>query len=240
MRITPFLLTTLVCLCVMNVKSFAQAVSPTASILDSASYHARVLHQEKEYQQLELFTGAVYDGYLRSIKGSPYFFSGDFAPINLKFRGVPYFDIPALYDKYIKTLIIKHYNGFTSLQLENEGIESFEINGHEFRHFRSGEIENLDQGIYRYLAKGQFTALTLDAVELNEKVAMTVEKEFLPKNEYYIIEGGKAYMIERKKDLLRTLNINSKELRQIGKENDYKWKRNKEKLIQITTEIKNK
>lgn len=240
MRITPFLLTTLVCFCIMNAKSFAQAGSPIASVLDSASYHARVLHQEKEFQQLELFTGAVYDGYLRSIKGSPYFLGDEFAPVNLKFRGVPYYGISALYDKYIKTLIIKHYNGFTSLQLENEGIESFEIKGNEFRHFRNGEIENLDQGIYRYLAKGQFTALVSDAVELNEKVAMTVEKEFIPKNEYYIIENGKAHVIERKKDLLRVLNMPSKELRQIGKEHEYNWKRNKEKLIQITTETKNK
>lgn len=234
------ILLTGVIILVLNTKSSAQNNSKFDEILSKSNYNARMVHQTQKYENLELFTGYIFEGYSKTIAGSPYFRTSAFTPTDIVFRGIHYFNIPAKYDAYIQTLIIQHSNGFTELRLENDGIESFTMYRSFFKHYRKGEVSGLLPDIYRHLADGKYTALVKDGIILDEKIAMTIEKEFNQKNYYFVIKDNQAHIIRSKKALIQVLGISSKEYNDIRKSENLKWKKNKESIIQLTTTYKNK
>ncbi len=222
----------------LHAALYAQS-NASQQISDSAVLNAKKFHQNSKYNSLEIFSGNVYNGYLKSTKGSPYYKYDDFVPANITFRGIEYFDMPVKYDVYIKTLILLHHNNFMNLIIENEGIEKFKIGNEEFVHIKQGEIRGILPTIYRYIDKGKYTVLVNDKVELVEKVNITIERDFIKKNEYFLLKDNQAYFIRSQKEFLKLMEITKKEFKSINKNFLFKSKINKEEYIKIVTSHKN-
>ncbi len=207
---------------------------------DSAIVATRLAHQQFMYNQAELYTGQLHEGYLRSIEGSPYFLTDEWVEGELDFRGVKYYNVKMKFDKYISALVVLHFNGYTPLEIEQDGIESFAILNHKFRKFGEEQSPNLPTGVYRILTEGAFTALVQDKVLLDEKVSRIVERSFIPKDVYYLLNPeGLAYYVTTKKDLRKILGITNKEYQSVMKPQDLSFKKDKGAIIKIVTEYKN-
>lgn len=239
MRIYKKILSLAILVQLCSLSLTAQTSQRLSNYLDSALYNAKLLHQNQNFTTLEIFTGAMYEGYSKNIEGTPYFYSSDWFPTNIKFRGVQYYEILAKYDMHVKTLIVLHPNNITGIQLENEGIESFEISKYRFQHFKQDDVVNLDPGIYRMIEEGKYSVVLNESVRIDERITQTIERSFLKENYFFVIKDNEAYYINSKKFFLKLIGLENKKFNQLKRENKYSWKKNREELIKLSAQFVN-
>ncbi|WP_297336824.1 hypothetical protein [Algoriphagus sp.] len=194
---------------VLTVSSLAQTVNENLANLDQ--------YQEQLPFFQELITGAQYPEPPRNHEGFPFLETRSFQNGGLTINRVFYPDVPLLYDIRFDQLVTFHPLFSQKLLINPDKIDAFVLaDGREFiqlkgneRYFynRNGFYELIETGSFRLLSKHYKEEKP--AREVGEFVAYYVEYE-----DFFLEKEGVFFPIRKKKDAIKLLQIEKKEVRE--------------------------
>lgn len=194
---------------VLTVCSIAQTINENLANLDQ--------YQEQLPFFQELITGAQYPEPPRNHDGFPFLDTRAFQNGGLTINRVFYPDVPLLYDIRYDQLVTFHPIFSQKLLINPDKIDAFVLaDGREFiqmkgneRYFynRNGFYELIETGSYRLLSKHYKEEKP--AREVGEFVAYYVEYE-----DFFLEKEGEFFPIRKKKDAIKLLQIEKKEVRE--------------------------
>ncbi|MBC7923212.1 MAG: hypothetical protein H7Z75_19205, partial [Ferruginibacter sp.] len=135
------------------------AESDTAFLRKSLAY-ATDLYTQAIGVHSSLYNGSQHVGYDPHVRSHPYLESDDWQAGSVRYDGVWYRDVSALYDIVGDELIIQHYNRGFEIQLLREKISHFSLPNHTFvRLVPDSTNAALRAGFYDQLYDGKVAVL---------------------------------------------------------------------------------
>lgn len=199
--------------------------------LDSLSY----THQG---ETPGVYNGRVFYGY-PLIGGHAFYASKNWQKGSVLYDGVWYHDINMMYDIHKEILIVQHPT-LIPIQLFSERIKQFNIGEQIFIRLNPDKDNIIRTGFYQQLTNGKVVILALRLKRIEESVAsMTLEKNFLQFDFYYALKDGKYHEIKKQNSLLDLLKDKRQAIMKHLKQQDLKFRQDKEKTIVQTVQFYN-
>jgi len=226
----------------LPLSSFAQVSTKDSSIRAMAVYNAVQQYQRTVTVESPLYNGQEYIEYESQLHtGHPFFEERDFHPASIMYDNILYENIPFKYDLIKKKLVIRSPVGGFSINILDNKVSSFEVQGHQFVRLTkdSSGRKALTTGFYDLLYNGRKTQLLkkeskkiLEELTIMDGIKRTVTDDAA----YYLQKGGTYSTINSKKQALELLKDRKTELKQYIRKNKLKFRANKENdLVKLVT-----
>jgi hypothetical protein len=214
---------------------FSPAAKGQPGADDSIYYHEAISNAKDVYlknigSQAAWMNGRINVPYNYTFeKGDPYYKSSAFINSTLIYEGISYPGTPLLYDELKSKLVAFGMQG--RIELPSEQVDGFIIDGIKFIHVR--ENKNINPGYYQVLYAGKLEALKKNKKELREDLVSGtgIVRSIYEKNVYFLRKDNVYYPVHNKKDLLKILKDQNREIQQFIKKEKLKWKNDAERLI---------
>lgn len=184
--------------------------------------------------QWRLYNGGDYKEY-RSINGEhPYFLSSDWSIGSILYDGDRYDDVPLLYDLFTGKVITSNMLNNRKMQLVDEKIKYFILDGHRFVHLRSTGKDNLPkEGYFEVIHDGQNTkAYSKHIKAYNETISGgSLYREFEYNVKYYILKKGAYYPVKNNSSILRILADQKQNMKKFISTNHIRFKTDPHKAL---------
>lgn len=207
------------------------------SIPDSAS-PAFIAHAGNEYnpfieKQSRLYNGIEHLGYSFRIKGYAYFMQNQLQTGTVVYDELEFTNVPMLYDLLKDQVIVQHFNRFTKIGLVSQKVKEFTLLNHHFIRLEGDSLSAspIITGFYDVLYDGHITMLVKREKYIEETIKDELEREFQPRDFYFIKKEGTYYAVKNYKGLLAILNDRSKEVKQYLRRNRIKYRKGPENAI---------
>lgn len=185
-----------------------------------------------------VFNGRVFYGY-PLINGHAFFSTDSWQKGSVLYDGLWYHDINMMYDINQDMLNVQHPT-LIPLQLFSERVKQFNMGDQVFVRLAPDEGNVIKSGFYQQLVKGNVTIFALRVKRIEETMAnMTLEKNFVQTNFYYALKDGKYYSVKKQNSLLDLLKDSRQALIRHLKQQDLKFRQDKEKTIVQIAEFYN-
>jgi len=222
----------------------AQNQLSDSSFLAQAMRYRRMIYQNTLADKVRLYNGTDYkEILLRDYdRGQPYFISPEWRKGTIEYEGQRFENVDLLYDLVTDKVLTHQYYTLSKIDLIKEKIASFEIAGHMFIHVSAGDSLSglLKAGIYDRLEHGDVTLFAQQRKELFEDLSSgRIVQEFRDKNSYFIIKGGQAFEIRRRKDLFTVLSDKKSLIKSELSENRIRFGKQKEKALIVAAKLYN-
>lgn len=183
---------------------------------------SEILNQDTIYDNQLLYNGRIWRNPFLLIKENQFLFSKEFLAGSVTMRGKTFSDVRIKYDIFTDE-IITPFSPAGMIQLNKQMVDSFSLNfqnkNYHFIRIPDGNTD-LPGGYYNVVYKGK-TILYARYRKKIEKLADEDEfDKFYQTTRIFIIKEGKAINIPGKKDLIRILNIQKKDVRQFMRDNN--------------------
>lgn len=188
---------------------------------------------------LSLYNGIDHPGYLRSIKGTAYLDSEEFAKGQVKYDGV-WYTIPMLYDLYSENLILTHFNKYNRISLINEKVDQFILHGHLFRNFLvTGSQQMAPKGLCEVIYEGDSISIYAKKRKLlNERSTIQgLERDFSSYNQYYMMVNGSYHIVKSKGDMFALMGSKKREVVAELRKKKIKFRKNTEEALITASKI---
>lgn len=181
-------------------------------------------------ETLPIHNGRVFYGYPGILENA--FFPGNgWQKGNILYDGVWYQDVSMMYDAHMDELIILHPSS-TPIRLVSERVQEFHFQEHVFVRLESGSSGDIKTGFYQRMVAGPVTILAKRSKKIEENIVdLTLERRFLVTDQYYALKDGVFTLIQKQKTLLELLKEKRQGIVQHLKQQNLKFKREKEKAI---------
>lgn len=171
-----------------------------------------------------LYTGRQYLDYRNVLYEGhhPFFRWPDFQQATIMYDGYLYEDQPVQYDIFKNVLVTWDAGHRYLIQLLNEKLDWFTINGIRFEHLRpSAGKSAIEDGFYRPLYEGQTKVLKLEQKRVVQEIDI---KKVLRKIEetprYFVLSDNVYYEITGKSSLLKAFRKRDNEINQFIRKNN--------------------
>lgn len=204
---------------------------------DSTVYtaYAVELYQKFLTPEKALYTGRQYLDYKATLsKGHPYFQNEGFTEGTIVYDGIRYEQVPFVYDLVKDLVVIWDPEHKYLLELLNEKVDSFTINGYPFVHlsFPPNTKPGIAEGFYRMIYDGKTRVIKKEAKIITEEIDIKrVEKLIVETGSYYIRKDGVYHPVSNKSGVLRVLSDQKKEINQYLRKNNIDIAANKEAAL---------
>jgi hypothetical protein len=202
------------------------------SLPDSASI-AQTIHRYHQYMgvQARIYNGVEFIGYDPSMKGHAYFISDTLDEASIRYEGIWYEKIPALYDIIADKLVISDVNGNLICPFGGK-VQRFLLRGHDF-------IQT-SKGYYDVLCTGAMTIHAKRTKEVEEFMSVQeYTRTATEKDHYYLVKGDVYYSLNNAKALLSRMGDKRRIVRQYLRKNKIKIRKSKELAIVKAAEYYN-
>lgn len=177
-----------------------------------------------------IYNGRVFYGY-PLINGHAFFSTNTWQKGSVLLDGIWYHDINMMYDINQQILNVQHPT-LIPIQLFSERVKQFNVGDQIFIRLTADKDNVIKSGFYHQLVKGNVTIFASRVKRIEETMAnMTLEKSFLQINFYYVLKDGKYYPIKKQNSLLDLLRDSKQAIIRHLKQQDLRFKDNKEKAI---------
>ena len=138
--------------CMLSLSLWAQSVDSssrqdTSKIVD--------IYYQSLGEQSPLYNGSQYIEYPFIIQdGHPFFGSQGFVDATIRFEGMTFDQVPALYDIVRDQLVILDYHRYYKINLPADKIQQFELPGHTFIRLLHDSSNEIKTGFYEQLYHG--------------------------------------------------------------------------------------
>jgi len=211
---------------------------------DSAFYQSVTSSTINTFHQLTadqsgLYNGPEYPGYdFRFKKGSPFFYTDHFTPVDIIYDGILYRDVPMLYDNLKDILVLE--DSLYPVQLHSRRIDEFTIAAHHFVRPQKSDINNsiFDNQFYELLSNGKISVLKKQVKIITQDISVSegIERSIAESENYYLKKNNVFYLIRDQNDLIAVFHDKEKEIRDFLKKNRLKFKKDRENtLLQTAT-----
>ncbi|MES2647208.1 MAG: hypothetical protein V4717_10055 [Bacteroidota bacterium] len=210
----------------MPGRSNCQLTNADTALYNHAIENATAYYHSTIKDQHPLLTGRMNLPYPHAFKdGIPYFLTDKFTNGEIFYDGLLYKNIPLLFDQvsnYVITLA-----QFGRLELVNEKIVSFRIDGHQFKRLQEDSLNKISTGFYEQLYTGPTEVLLKEKKSLREEIQSGVELTYLidGKRSYFIKKDNSYFIARSKKELLDICKTKQSELQQFIKKNKLNFKK---------------
>jgi hypothetical protein len=213
----------------------AQAISEDSILNQTALEHTLAVYYDQLGDQSPIYNGSLYRGYTDNFReGSPYFLGGKATPgSSVVYDSVLFINLTLTYED-LKQILILEDGGFR-LQLVNDRVSNFSINGHQFvRVFPGSPYKGLpDSGYYEIRYSGATGVLKWTKKKLRELISSSegITRYVDETDSYYIYAGQKWLYVKSRKDLLLILGDHRKEIQRFIRKNNLNYRRDKDNTI---------
>ena len=224
--------------CVPSGSALTQNHMDTAFIA-TAKQNAITLHEKELRTQSGLYNGSKYvaPDYDRDLH--PYFSSEDWITGTVYYDGEYFTDVSLMYDLYNAALIAEHFPSGHPIQLIEEKVRSFNIDGHHFEKIENEVVGNslpatdfydvLHPGKTRLVARRQ----KLRRQEIED---LSVETFFDEKTRYFVFKNDVFFPVKNRAALLKILSDKKRGLKKFLKDNKALRLQSKEELLRRLAE----
>jgi len=177
-----------------------------------------------------LYNGPEYHDYSNGVKdGIPYFNSKDYKTGSIVFDSIIYTNVQLRLDVIYEYLTILHPPSYISIQLPNKLVQSFVIDGHQFKHLVPDSSLTLKEGFYEQLYRGRSVVYEHHRKNLQDKnKADDIYRTAVPSNSYHILSNGQWYSVRSSKALVAVFKGKEKLVQQHLRKNKLRFKKNPE------------
>jgi len=216
---------------ILPAKGFTQDSQADSSFYKAANENVLKIYLSDIKEQSGLLNGRMNIPYpFHFESGSPYFESEKFMNGDVVYDGVPYSDIPILYDQ-ISTMIIM-LAPYGRLQLTSEKVERFTLPGHHFLRLEKDTLNKMTNGFYEQLYEGKIIVLKKVEKTIKEDLQSGVVLRYIvQKDSYYLKDGNGYHPVKKKGEILDVLHDHKQELQQFIKKNKLKFRKDMSNAI---------
>ncbi|MFC5625589.1 hypothetical protein [Algoriphagus winogradskyi] len=182
----------------------------------------------------ELITGGQYQESPRNYEGDPYYLDRTFGEGTLFINKIKYTEVPLIYDENADEVITFHPIHRQKILINAEKVEEFQLkDGSVFRKYEGNESYLHDKnGFYRVESDGKIKVLkkyykTKDPIKEVGKFTHKFE-EF---SDFFYWYDGEFVLVRRKKQAIKSLGVNKKEVRKYFKGKSLYFSTDKERYI---------
>ncbi|QEC51614.1 hypothetical protein [Anseongella ginsenosidimutans] len=178
---------------------------------DNAFYQDQLGYALKIYDRFEgeqagIYNGRGYTPYIHRITGHPYAVSEDWKRGEIFYGGRLYRQVLLRYDIARNEVLVQAYDSPILIVLQNEQIDYFAFPGYRFVRLGADSISGLPAGFYHTTYDGKIKTLVRMTKEIREHISeMTVKREFIAGNYFYIGKDGVYYPADSKAAVLKIL-----------------------------------
>ncbi len=197
-------------------------------VLSLAYDNSKAVYFNSLGSELALHNGISYKEYIpsESDQGIPYFESDDWTEGTLDYNGVPFENIPLLYDVVRDKVITQLSTSTTKLELISEKVKHFEINGHWFVRLSFPESNSqIQTGFFELLHRGQvqlYVKWQKERKKITESGQLEIRYE--DQNRIYIHKDNQFYYVKSKSSVLNVLEDKKKLIQKFIRENHLNFK----------------
>lgn len=199
----------------------AQPLTMETASRENGELEAVRLFEDSQAGTHHLYTGAAYLPYAAIGKEHPYFLENKLYIGRVKCDGVWYTGVPLRFDLERSVLAVPYYFGGTPIQLVNEFVDAFEIDGHLFTHFRQvNDPAGPVSGFYEVLADGKVSLFAEHRKVLVETVIdLEIKRQFNILTRYFILKDGVQMTVTNRRSLMKVLQDRRPQLRAFLRQN---------------------
>lgn len=234
MVINKKILLEIILIILSTLKAFSQVENQDNDFVQSSIRNAYDEYNEGRREKLPIYKGRLYQNYRYHI-GHPFFMVNDFSSADILYEGIVYNGIPAKYDLVKEQLIILHFDNFSQLVLENEGIKGFSLHGHDFKYLYAEDSKLNINGFYEILYEGSIGCYKKNKKELkkadSKSSAGILQIEIAESSRYFLFKDGKYITFKGKPSLLRALKDKRKEIKKYLKDNKIRFKTDPDEAV---------
>ena len=218
--------------------SLAQSHGDTAFIA-TAKQNAIAAYEKELRTQSSLYNGSRYvaPDYDRDLH--PYFSSEDWITGTVYYDGEYFRDVSLMYDLYSAVLIAEHFPSGHPIQLIDEKVQSFDIDGHHFEKIDNKAFGNSlpATGFYDVLHPGKTRLIARrQKVRRQEIEDLSVETFFDERTRYFVLKNDVFFPVKNKASLLKILSDKKRGLKKFLKDNKALRFQPKEELLRKIAE----
>jgi hypothetical protein len=199
----------------------AQGVRDTAALPVAAGQAIEDYHHFIG-TQTSLYTGTEYIGYPPA-KGNAWFGDQGLAEGAVVYDGVLYPHVRMLYDIVKDEVVISNPDG-NLITLASDKIAGFSLEAHHFIRTTTGFYEQLFAGSPTILAKR--TKVLEESIYTTDLI-----RTFTQKDQYYALKAGASFRLSNMEALLVLLKDKKKEITRYLRDNNIRYKKDKEKAL---------
>ena len=213
--------------------SYCQSTKPDTLILLNSIAKAKEFYTKSIGAEAHLFNGVAHKEFIthKNDVGHPYFFSNDWIKGSIRYEGDAYNNISIQYDLIHDKVIIEHPYSFFKLELIDEKINAFTIQGHTFVKLASDTSKNpqIKAGIFDLLYNGNMKVYAKRRKDKQEVMdAGSIKYVISEKNQYFIYKGGIYYPVKNKSSVLKVLRDRKAVVKKQLSKNKIHFKANRE------------
>lgn len=147
------------------------------------------------------------------------------------YDGVWYRDISLMYDAYMDELVILHPSS-TPIRLVSERVHEFHFLGLSFIRLEFENNSLMRTGFYEKLVEGPVTVYAKRTKKVEENIVdLALEKKFVTAYQFYAMKDGVFKSIQKQKSLLEIMKDKRQTVVQHLKQQNIKFRKEKEKAI---------
>lgn len=201
---------------------------PEAYDSAASSYYS---NQSKAYA---IYNGRVFYGY-PGTKGHAFFpeTNSVWQTGSIMYDDTWYYGVPLMFDVNKEEVLILPPNSIP-IRLFSERVQKFQYDNKTFIRLEPDSNNVLKTAFYQQLVDGDATILVRRIKKIDEKIeGFEIERKFITTDQYYLLKDGKYHAIHSKNDLFRLLKDRKLNLGRALKQQQLKFKRDKEKSMVV-------
>lgn len=212
-----------------------QSIQEDSILTRSALEHTLAVYYNQLGDQSPIYNGSLYRTYdLNFREGSPYFLGDKATPGgSVVYDSMLFTNIRLIYEDLRQILVVED-EGF-KLQLVNERVSAFTIDGHHFVRIYPGSMYSglPDSGYFELRYPGVTSVLKWTKKKLREDLSVSqgLSRYVDETDSYYIYVGKRWIYIKSKKDFLQILSDHRKEVQRFMKKNNLNYRKDRDNTI---------
>lgn len=218
--------------------TFAQA-QPDTAFVATAEQNVIGLYEKALRAQSRLYNGSRYVAPDYNMELHPWFSSDDWITGSVFYDGKYFQDVPLMYDLYQGVLVTEHYPSAHAIQLVDEKLQHFTIDGHHFERISNESVGNSlpATDFYEILYSGETKVIVRRQKTLREQiVSQTVERSFEEKNRYFLMRNGIFFPVKSKSSVLKLMSNRKQEIKKYLKQEKLIFADNRERALATVAE----
>jgi len=187
-----------------------------------------------------IYNGQEYLFYTFKREGNPFFYSDTMLRGWVSYQGKIYNPLSLLYDLTRNQVVVLFPDSISSVVLQNQFIDSFNLANHTFINLMQAPQQNLyNTGFYDLLYNGRVQLLARRTKLLSETIKNdSITTVISSKDFFYIHKDGMFYLVNNQKEVFKLFDDKKHELRKEMRKEHLKFRRkNFESVLKKTTAL---
>lgn len=205
----------------------AQYAKEDSILYQNALSHTLTVYYDRLGDQAPIYNGSLYRGIEYTFeKGSPYFLLGKTGKGSIVYDNINYPNLSMIYEDYRQNLVV--IDQAFQLQLVNEKIRSFTIEGHYFEYVL---LDSLNKGLpaagfYEVLYAGKSKVLKFTTKKIRETLSTSegLRRYMDESSDYYIRSWNSYTLVNNRHEFLNFVSDHKKDVQRFIRKNDLSYK----------------